>query len=57
VVETMALLKNLPIEQKQKLHFIHMNHTNPLLNPQSEATKKVVFTGFRIARIGNSIQL
>jgi len=57
VVETMALLKNLPIEQKQKLHFIHMNHTNPLLNPQSEATKKVLRTGFRIARIGNSIQL
>lgn len=30
VVETMDLLKHLPQDEKSKVHFIHMNHTNEL---------------------------
>ncbi len=52
VVESMALLVGLPNDQKARVHFIHMNHTNPMLDPQSSATKKVLEAGFQIARTG-----
>lgn len=32
VSETMNLLADLPLSQRQKVHFIHFNHTNPLLS-------------------------
>ena len=31
VVETMALFKDLPEADRNKIWFIHMNHTNPML--------------------------
>ena len=37
VVETMALLKSLPDSEKAKVHFIHLNHTNPALLTKSPA--------------------
>ena len=33
VIETMDLLSELPDYQKDKVHFIHMNHTNQMLDP------------------------
>ncbi len=35
VVETMALLANLPDSEKEKVHFIHLNHTNPAILSQA----------------------
>ena len=52
VVETMALLEGLPDEQKARVFFIHMNHTNPMLDPGSDATRQVLEAGFQIARTG-----
>jgi len=49
VTESMALLQDLPINERNKVWFIHMNHTNPLLNPQSEQSKSVKSRGFNIA--------
>ena len=43
--------------ERKKVFFIHMNHTNPLLNPKSEATKKVKALGFSVARIGDTFSL
>lgn len=57
VVETMALFEALPRETREKIHFIHLNHTNPLLDPQSGATKKVLSAGYRVARVGDRFQL
>jgi pyrroloquinoline quinone biosynthesis protein B len=57
VVETMAMLKDLPISEKQKVHFIHLNHTNPLLDARSEARKTVLAQGFQIAEEGDKIEL
>jgi len=57
VEETMELLKNLARNEKDKVYFIHMNHTNPLLNPDSNASKKVVENGFHIARFLNEFEL
>lgn len=57
VVESMELLEGLNAEDKNKVIFIHLNHTNPLLNPSSESSKIVEAKGFRIARKGMSLKL
>ncbi len=50
LVESMDLLKTLPPEEKTKIHFIHFNHTNPVLKEGSAAHKNVLERGFLIAR-------
>ena len=57
VVETMQLLENTPEKERQKIWFIHMNHTNPLLNPNSEQSKSVTAMGYNIARQGLRLPL
>ena len=57
VVETMATLSLLPREQREKVWFIHMNHTNPLLDPQSKQSKQVRAAGFNIAEEGIRLAL
>ena len=52
VVETMALLEHLPKPERQKVWFIHMNHTNPLLHPESPESRHVRSQGFHIAEQG-----
>lgn len=52
VTETMDLLWHLPREERGKVWFIHMNHTNPLLNKNSEAHKNVLRQGFNVASEG-----
>lgn len=57
VIESMALFKNLSSAEKKKIHFIHFNHTNPLLRIDSKAYKKVLENGFRIARRNQKFKL
>lgn len=57
VVETMGLLDELPESERNKVHFIHMNHTNPLLDPESEASRRVEAKGYRVAREGMTFGL
>ncbi len=57
VIESMELFKGLPASEKSKIYFIHFNHTNPLLNPQSKQSKNVIKQGFKIARLGDVIML
>ena len=57
VVETIAALSGLSAEEKAKVHFIHLNHTNPLLNTSSEASKRVEKEGMHVARDGERIAL
>lgn len=52
VEETMELFKNLELAQKQKVIFIHFNHTNPLLQKNSGAAGEVKQKGFNIAEEG-----
>ncbi|HEX4958197.1 MAG TPA: MBL fold metallo-hydrolase [Lacibacter sp.] len=52
VQESMELFKNLSIADKQKIFFIHFNHTNPLLKTNSNAAKEVRKKGFNIATEG-----
>ncbi|OIQ41321.1 MAG: pyrroloquinoline quinone biosynthesis protein PqqB [Bacteroidetes bacterium MedPE-SWsnd-G1] len=55
VEESMELFENLSQEDKAKVHFIHFNHTNPLLIDNSEAERTVAKNGFKIAKQGGVI--
>nr|WP_299070233.1 MBL fold metallo-hydrolase [uncultured Allomuricauda sp.] len=57
VIESMGLFENLPEIEKKKIHFIHFNHTNPLLNPNSKQSKIVTKRGYNIASFTDRVQL
>ena len=57
VTESMGVLKSLSHEQRNKVWFIHMNHTNPLLDPESNESQEVQSNGFNIARRGQKLEL
>jgi len=57
VSETMALFDDLKDEEKSRVIFIHMNHTNPLMIDGSEAQAEVERRGFRYAREGLQLAL
>ena len=57
VQESMQLFDNLPAKEKEKIMFIHFNHTNPLLIEKSPAAMKVKLNGFGIASEGMQIKL
>jgi pyrroloquinoline quinone biosynthesis protein B len=57
VIESMELFASLNASEKQKVWFIHMNHTNPLLNPDSDQSKQVEANGFNVARFKSHFAL
>ncbi|MDI1355711.1 MAG: MBL fold metallo-hydrolase [bacterium] len=57
VIESMALFKNLSTSEKNKIYFIHFNHTNPLLYLKSNEAKQVLERGFKIATKGSVFEL
>jgi len=57
VQESIDLFSTLSDTDKQKVHFIHFNHTNPLLIEGSAAQKEVLGKGFNLAREGQIIRL
>jgi pyrroloquinoline quinone biosynthesis protein B len=57
VSETMELLKDLPMKDKNKVHFIHFNHSNPLIQGDKKKIKEVGKKGFRVAYVGQKIEL
>lgn len=57
VIESMALFDGLPDEEKQKIYFIHLNHTNPLLNSDSEQHKRVISKKYNISSYLDRVQL
>ena len=57
IIESMELFKDLSAEDKKKIHFIHFNHTNPLLNKNSPQYKEVIKRGYNIANYGDVFEL
>jgi pyrroloquinoline quinone biosynthesis protein B len=57
VQESMELFASLPAKEKEKVIFIHFNHTNPLLNEDSDEVKILKRKGFRIAVVNQMIHL
>ena len=52
VIESLELFSELSVTDRAKVWFIHLNHSNPLLNPQSEAYQHVIDAGYNIAQRG-----
>ena len=57
IIETMDLFKEENNSEKSKINFIHLNHTNPLLDTSSAAFKKVKESGFNMAKFKDVINL
>jgi pyrroloquinoline quinone biosynthesis protein B len=57
VTETMDLFQDYPDEIRQRIRFIHYNHTNPIRFEDSAETLEVLERGYRIAREGETICL
>jgi pyrroloquinoline quinone biosynthesis protein B len=49
IEESLAALAPLPAEEKAKVHFIHLNHTNPAMFHGSDAQKEIAAKGFHVA--------
>ena len=47
----------LPKSERSKIRFIHLNHTNPALRPDSPESRRIEAAGFRIAQQGERIGL
>ena len=57
VKETLSLFKNMSLKDRSKIYFIHMNHTNMMLDPNSKLSRLVLSKGFNIARLGQKLYL
>ncbi len=57
VSETIDLLRDLTPKDKQKVHFIHFNHSNPLIQGSRKHIKEVERKGFKIASEGQIVGL
>ncbi|MGX1929653.1 MBL fold metallo-hydrolase [Flagellimonas sp. 2504JD4-2] len=57
VIESMKLFDELSKEEKAKVHFIHLNHTNPLLKPKSTESRLVQIQGFNVAKFQQVFEL
>lgn len=57
VVESMELFDAVKLEEKNKIFFIHLNHTNPLLDKSSDQYKFVKDKGYNIAEEGMKLEL
>lgn len=49
IVESMNVLKNISQQEKNKVYFIHLNHTNPALDENSKAYQTIMQNGFHVA--------
>ncbi len=57
VIESMKLFNTLTPEESAKVHFIHFNHTNPLLKEKSTESRLVQIQGHNVAAFGQRIKL
>lgn len=57
VLETLDRFESLPETERRKVRLIHMNHTNPLLDPGSAETREVLGRGLGVARRGEVVGL
>jgi len=57
IQESIELFKDLSLTEKQKIWFIHFNHTNPLIDKSSKEYKDVKSKGFNVAIEGSRITL
>ena len=57
IQETIAQLAALPAQERAKIHFIHLNHTNPAHDPASAANRAILEAGMSVAVEGERFPL
>ena len=57
IEETLQLFSNQPVAQRNKIYFIHINHTNPILTNKNGIRDLVEGLGFNIAQRGLKFKL
>ncbi len=57
VEESLQLFKSLSKPDKSKITFIHFNHSYPLIDIHSNAYKKIILQGYRVASEGYTFTL
>lgn len=57
VSESLDYFDSLFKEQKEKVYFIHLNHSNPLLLPESDARRRVEAEYMHVAEEGQVLEL
>ena len=57
VLETIEIFMNEDLSTKNKIHFIHFNHTNPLLNQKINLRDSILKLGFNFAKFGDKYNL
>ena len=55
MMETIERLAALPDAERAKVRFIHLNHTNPALDPASDAARTIRDAGMRVAEEGEIV--
>ncbi|MCF6221927.1 MAG: MBL fold metallo-hydrolase [Robiginitomaculum sp.] len=57
ITHTMEILKSLDIPSRAKIRFIHLNHSNPALDQNTNAYEDIEKAGYKLARAGERICL
>ena len=57
IEETLELFSNQPQAEKNKIYFIHINHTNPILTNKNGVRDLILNAGFNIAEMGLKLSL
>ena len=57
IEETLQLFSNQPVAERNKIYFIHINHTNPILTNKNGIKDMVEGLGFNIAKRGLKFKL
>lgn len=57
IEETLAILSRVPDAELAKVRFVHLNHTNPALQPGSDAQRRIEAAGARVAVEGERVGL
>ncbi|MBX3390304.1 MAG: MBL fold metallo-hydrolase [Phycisphaeraceae bacterium] len=57
ISSSLERFKHLPPSERAKVRFIHLNHTNPVLDPASDAARQVSRAGMNVAQEGEVISL
>ena len=49
ITDSMTRFQSFPLEHRQRIHFTHLNHSNPVARPNSPERQRVLDAGFGLA--------
>ena len=57
ISETIEIFEDEELSTKNKIQFIHFNHTNPVLNQKISLRDSIIKLGFNFAKFGDRYEL